>query len=104
MCLPRGVFGAARIRRRDPDLASPGKPELMAALRAAVTPEEIIDALYALGSRRRGGAEDLAYLADHPDPEVRAALVDVLDSYRGRAARLLRERLGADEGVNAGNE
>lgn len=68
----------------------------MAELRAAVTSDEIIDALLALGNRSRGGAEELAYLADHPDPEVRVVLADVLVSYRGRSARALRERLGAD--------
>jgi len=32
-------------------------------------------------------------LAEHPDPEVRQVLVDVLESYRGRAAQILRERV-----------
>jgi membrane protein len=40
----------------------------MADLHAAATADEIIDALLALGSRRRSGAEQLEYLAGHPDP------------------------------------
>jgi hypothetical protein len=67
----------------------------MAALHAATTSEEIIDALWMLGGRSRGGAEELAYLADHPDPEVREALAELLECYRGRAARELRDRLGS---------
>ena len=65
----------------------------MAALHAATTPEQIIDALWGLGGRSRGGAEELAYLADHPDPEVREVLAEVLTSYRGRAAQALRDQL-----------
>jgi hypothetical protein len=97
VCLPPGRFGVAKVRRRFPlDPPRPTKPQLMAELRAAVTSDEIIDVLLALGSRSRGGAEELAYLADHPDPEVREVLADILESYRGRPARALRERLGVD--------
>jgi hypothetical protein len=95
-CLPVGGYGAARLRRRYPDgFAVPTKAQLMADLRDAASAEEVVDALMALGSRRRGGAEDLAYLADHPDPDVREALAEALGSYRGRAARSLRARLAA---------
>lgn len=95
-CLTSGTPGAAKIRRRFPvNGPVPTKPELMAALRAATTPEEIVDALWMLGGRSRGGAEELEYLADHPDPEVREVLADLLENYRGRAARALRERLGS---------
>jgi hypothetical protein len=94
VCLTAGAPGAAKVRSRFPDgPPAPTKPELMVDLRAAVTSDEIIDALWALGSRRRGGAEELAYLAGRPDPEVREVLAEVLTSYRGRAARALRERL-----------
>ncbi|MFB9360601.1 HEAT repeat domain-containing protein [Actinoplanes nipponensis] len=93
-CLAAGTPGAAKIRRRfSPDGPAPTKPELMAALRAATTSEEIIEALWMLGGRRRGGAEELAYLAVHPDPEVREALAELLGNYRGRAARELRRTL-----------
>lgn len=92
-----GRFGVSRVRRRFPlDPPRPTKPQLMAELRAVVTSDEIVGALLALGSRSRDGAEELAYLADHPDPEVREVLADILESYRGRTARALREWLGTD--------
>jgi hypothetical protein len=98
-CLQPGTPGSARVRRRFPlDEPRPPKPQLMAELRAAVTSDEIIGALMALSGRRRGGAEELAHLADHPDPEVREALADLLVHYRGRAARDLRARLGGADG------
>ena len=65
----------------------------MARLRAAVTVDEIVDVLCDLGRARRGGAEELAYLADHPDPHVRDTLEGVLRVYRGPQARRLRARL-----------
>lgn len=93
-CLPRGGYKVARLRRRFPyDESSGPKSELMARLRAATTADEIIDVLGELGRGRRGGAEELAYLADHPDPHVRDTLESVLRVYRGREARRLRERL-----------
>jgi hypothetical protein len=93
-CLTRGAYKVAALRRRSPDdLPSKPKDELMARLRAAATADEIIDVLGELGRRRRGGAEELAYLADHPDSYVRGTLERVLRAYRGREARRLRERL-----------
>lgn len=68
----------------------------MARLRMSNTAGEVIDVLCELGRRRRGGAGDLAYLADHPDPHVRDTLESVLRVYRGREARRLRERLLSD--------
>ncbi|SCG44565.1 hypothetical protein GA0070609_1502 [Micromonospora echinaurantiaca] len=93
-CLPRGGYKAGRLRRRFPyDEPPRPKSELMARLRAATTADDIIDVLGELGRGRRGGAEELAYLADHPDPDVRDTLESVLRAYRGREARRLRERL-----------
>lgn len=93
-CLPRGGYKAAKVRQRYTDDAPPGpKGELMARLRSAATADDIIDVLGELGRGRRGGAEELAYLADHPDPHVRDTLESVLSAYRGREARRLRERL-----------
>jgi hypothetical protein len=93
-CLPRGGYKVAKLRQRYPDNAPPmPKGELMAQLRSATTADEIIDVLCELGRGRRGGAEELAYLADHPDPHVRDTLESVLRAYRGREARRLRERL-----------
>ncbi|MFR9779947.1 HEAT repeat domain-containing protein [Micromonospora sp. MS34] len=93
-CLPRGAYKVAKLRRRFPHDAPPRpKSELMTRLRTAATADEIIDVLGELGRGRRGGAEELAYLADHPDPHVRDTLESVLRAYRGREARRLRERL-----------
>jgi len=97
VCLAPGTPLVARVRRRRPE-GPPrrAKPELMAELRAAATPDEILAALWSLGSRRRGGAEELAYLAEHPDPDVREVLYETLGRYRGRAARDLRARLAPE--------
>jgi hypothetical protein len=93
-CLPRGGYKVASLRRRFPYGERPKpKIELMTRLRAAGSADEIIDVLCELGRGRRGGAEELAYLADHPDPDVRDTLESVLRAYRGREARRLRERL-----------
>lgn len=96
-CVAPGTPGVARLLRRYPyDSPPTPKPELMATLRAATTSEEIIDALGALARGRRGGAQELAYLAGHPDPEVRDMLHYTLGYYRGTDARRLRARLLAD--------
>ncbi|WP_144122527.1 HEAT repeat domain-containing protein [Catellatospora sichuanensis] len=93
-CQQRGGYGVAGLRRRFPyDEPPKPKSELMARLRTATTADEIIDVLSDLGQGRRGGAEELAYLADHPDQDVRDTLESVLRVYRGREARRLRERL-----------
>ncbi|MBV1851353.1 HEAT repeat domain-containing protein [Catellatospora tritici] len=94
VCASRGAYKGARLRQRFPyDEPPRPKSELMPLLRAATTAEEIVDVLWELGRGRRGGAEELAYLADHPDPEVRETLESVLRRYRGREARRLGERL-----------
>jgi hypothetical protein len=69
----------------------------MARLRTATTADDIIDVLCELGRGRRGGAEQLAYLADHPDPDVRDTLGSILRAHRGRAARRLREQLADNQ-------
>ncbi|MFC7529896.1 HEAT repeat domain-containing protein [Actinoplanes sp. GCM10030250] len=97
-CLASGTPGAGRLRRRFPyeDPLRP-KPEVMAELRAATTSEQIIEALNELGRRSRGGAEELEFLVEHPDSEVREVLFYLLERYRGRVARELRDRLGFDD-------
>ena len=71
-CRYPGTVGAARIRRLFSGENPPTpKPAVMAALRAAETSEELMEQLWVLASRRRGGAEELAHLAEHPDPDVR---------------------------------
>jgi hypothetical protein len=74
----------------------------MAQLRTATDADEIIDILSELSRGRRGGAEELAYLADHPDPHVRDTLASVLRAYRGPEARRLRMRLQLEDA--AGHE
>lgn len=96
-CLTSGGYGTAAIRRRTGYARTrQTKPELMAALRAATTPDDIEEALLGLGSRSRGDAGDLAYLVDHPDRDVRETLYVALARYRGRTARELRERLAPE--------
>jgi hypothetical protein len=97
-CLARGAYKVARLRRRFPyDEPPRPKRELMARLVSATTVDEIIEVLGELGRGRRGSAEELAYLADHPDPDVRDTLESVLRVYRGGEARRLRERLGSEK-------
>jgi len=48
---------------------------------------------------RRGGAEELVYLTDHPDPHGRDTLASVLRAYRGPEARRLRTRLQLENSV-----
>ncbi|NUS00082.1 MAG: HEAT repeat domain-containing protein [Kribbellaceae bacterium] len=95
-CLVPGSYKVDRLRRRFPYADGPStrpKSELMAQLREATTGDEIIEVLCELSTRRRGGAEELAYLADHPDPHVRYTLESILRVYRGSEARRLQERL-----------
>ncbi|MEU2253814.1 HEAT repeat domain-containing protein [Nocardia xishanensis] len=96
-CLGRGEFKAADLRRRfatePPQLT---KPQLLARLRNADNDDDLIDALYDLGSRSRGDVADVAYLVDHPNPDVRCALASALHRYRGGEARRLLVRLAAD--------
>lgn len=96
-CLGRGEFKAADLRRRfATEPPEPTKPELLARLRDADDEDDLIGALYGLGSRSRGDVADVAHLVDHPDPEVRYALASALHSYRGGEARRLLVRLAAD--------
>ncbi|GID29941.1 hypothetical protein Abr02nite_49240 [Paractinoplanes brasiliensis] len=96
-CAQRGGYKGAGLRRWFPYDGPPRpKHELMANLRDAATADEIIDVLSELGRARRGGAWELAHLAEHPDPHVRDTLASVLRVYRGREARQLRQRLQVD--------
>ncbi|WP_436530185.1 HEAT repeat domain-containing protein [Actinoplanes sp. HUAS TT8] len=91
-CLGRGEFGAARLRRRfDEEIQRTPYAEVLATLRS----EDEDDVYMAVTNLRgRGEVADFAFLAEHPDPDVREALAEALESYRGPAARVLRERLG----------
>jgi hypothetical protein len=97
VCLAPGTPGSAKVRRRfTVDRPGPTKPQLMSSLRQAETSEDIISALWGLAGRSRGGASELAYLAGHPDPEVREELYCTLQRYRGRDAAALRARLAVE--------
>jgi hypothetical protein len=93
-----GTYGAARVRRKhgheSPELT---KPELMRRLAEASGDMALIEALGPLSNRRWRAAEELAYLADHQNPEVREELATVLGRYRGPAVRPLLTRLATDE-------
>ncbi len=96
-CLGRGEFKAADLRRRfTTDPSEPTKPQLLAQLREADNDDDLIDALYGLGSKSRGDVTDIAHLVDHPNPDVRYALASALHRYRGGEARRLLERLFTD--------
>lgn len=96
-CLPPGLPGVARLRRRFPIAPVPEpKAQLMAALAEATEPDAIVDLLGRLARGRRGAAEELAYLVDHPDADVRETLFYALESYRGDAAAVLRDRLAPE--------
>lgn len=96
-CLGRGEFKAADLRRRfATDPPEPTKPQLLEQLRNADNDDDLIDALYGLGSRSRGDVTDIAHLVDHPSSDVRYALASALHRYRGGEARRLLERLSTD--------
>ncbi|MFI6996434.1 HEAT repeat domain-containing protein [Nocardia sp. NPDC050175] len=96
-CLGRGAFKAADLRRRlSIDSPALTKPQLLDNLRNAGDDDDLIDALYGLARRSRGDVGDIAYLIDHPNPEVRYVLALALRKYRGGAARRLLARLAAD--------
>lgn len=91
--LAAGIPNVAKPRRRFP--VAPPAPTTRADGRHARRRHRRRDRrrLTGSGGRRRGGAEQLKYLAEHPDVEVCHVLVEVLESYRGRTARILRERV-----------
>src|SRR4051812_46641817 len=94
-----GLFAAGRLQGGQTSASIPArgaarpKSELMAQLRTATDADEIIDVLSELGRARRGSADELTYLAEHPGPHVRDTLASVLRAYRGPEARRLRTRL-----------
>lgn len=93
-----GTYGAARVRAKTGyAMPEPTKPELMRRLAEAGGDMALIDALWSFGNRRWRAAEELAYLADHQNPEVRETLASVLGRFRGPAVRPLLTRLASDE-------
>ncbi|MFD0626611.1 HEAT repeat domain-containing protein [Streptomyces sanglieri] len=59
-------------------------------------PEQLIQTLHWFGMRRRGPVDQLAHLADHPDPRVRRALVWAVENWSSRGTTELRHRLSQD--------
>lgn len=100
-CRTPGTFGAARLLERRPDPVDgpwPGVPVLLARLES-VDPSDvaaILEVLDGFGDRGRGPVERLAHLAEHPDPQVRAALVWTVAGWSTPGARPLVERLTND--------
>ncbi|CAM4449365.1 HEAT repeat domain-containing protein [Nocardia ninae] len=96
-CLGRGEFKSADLRRRfATEGPEPTKPQLLEQLRNADNEDDLILALYGLGSRSRGDVTDIAHLIDHANSEVRYALAYALHNYRGTEARRLLARLTTD--------
>ncbi|MFF2011642.1 HEAT repeat domain-containing protein [Streptomyces sp. NPDC058195] len=101
-CRVRGEYGSRRLRQRRPhplDGPPPAAAVLLRQIAAAGDPgdpEQLVQALHWFGLRRRGPVDQLARLADHPDPEVRRALVWAIAKWRSPAAVELLGRLAQD--------
>ncbi|WP_431677414.1 HEAT repeat domain-containing protein [Kitasatospora sp. KL5] len=103
-CRVRGEYGGRRLRERLPHpLDGPPAPTrvLLARLEAAGDPGDpavLLDLLHWFGLRRRrkGPVQQLAVLADHPDPGVRAKLAHTVWNWSTPGTVELLERLAAD--------
>ncbi|RAG83901.1 HEAT repeat domain-containing protein [Streptacidiphilus pinicola] len=83
-CRQPGTYGSRRLRTRLPhplDGPPPPVPALLARLSADADSASLKDTLHWFGLRRRGPVPALAPLADHPDPEVREALVSAVSGW-----------------------
>lgn len=100
-CRAPGTFGAARLLERRPDPVDgpwPGVPDLLRRLES-VDPSDaatILEILDGFSGRGRGPVERLAHLTEHPDPEVRAALVWTVAGWSTPGVIALVERLAND--------
>ncbi|WP_326766217.1 HEAT repeat domain-containing protein [Streptomyces sp. NBC_01591] len=105
-CRVRGEYGSQRLRQRRPhplDGPPPAAPVLMRQIAAAGSPgdpEKLIQTLHWFGMRRRGPVDQLAHLADHPDPRVRRALVWAVEKWSSRGVTELLHRLAQDPDAN----
>ncbi|MFD4943922.1 HEAT repeat domain-containing protein [Streptomyces sp. NPDC058239] len=101
-CRVRGEYGSQRLRRRRPhplDGPAPATPVLLRRIAAAGTPgdpTELTETLHWFGMRRRGPLAQLTHLADHPDPQVRVALVEAVANWSTPGVRELLDRLSQD--------
>lgn len=99
ICVTRGEYGVAKIRRRSPDYDwshLPPRQEVLEKLRTAQEAEEIVKLLEQLRGRGQGDVFRVAHLAEHPDPQVRETLAYALDGFNKKAAAELLEKLRSD--------
>jgi hypothetical protein len=90
----RGEYGANKLRRRFDrhDEKPKSKMQIMKILSVGQDSNAMAEALYELGTKRRGNPEELEFLLNHPSSEVLYALAHTLEIYRGkRAIALLRQ-------------
>ncbi|MER5746233.1 HEAT repeat domain-containing protein [Streptomyces sp. NPDC002225] len=101
-CRVRGEYGSRRLRERRPhplDGPPPATAVLLRQIAAAGTPgdpEQLTRTLDWFGLRRRGPVDQLAHLADHPDREVRRALVWAVARWTTPGTADLLQRLAGD--------
>jgi len=98
-CLDRGEYRISRIRDKssyyDTSHIRP-RQEVLEKLSTAQDGAEIVALLDQLRGRGQGDVFRIAYLADHPDPEVRETLAYTLDGFNKKAAAELLEKLRND--------
>ncbi|MFB6814824.1 HEAT repeat domain-containing protein [Streptomyces sp. NPDC056347] len=105
-CRVRGEYGSRRLRERRPhplDGPPPTAPVLLRQIAAAGDPgdpEQLTRALHWFGLRRRGPVDQLARLADHPDRDVRMALVWAVGRWTTPGVAELLHRLAGDPDAN----
>ncbi|WLQ49154.1 HEAT repeat domain-containing protein [Streptomyces poriferorum] len=98
-CRVRGEYGSQRLRRRRPhplDGPAPAPSVLLARITEAGDAAQLCATLYWFGFRRRGPVDQLAHLADHPDADVRVALVEAVARWRTPGVDELLQRLSED--------
>lgn len=101
-CRVRGEYGSQRLRRRRPhplDGPAPAPAVLLDRIADAGHPgdaAQLCATLYWFGFRRRGPVDQLAHLADHPDADVRVALVEAVARWRTPGVDALLQRLAED--------
>jgi hypothetical protein len=99
VCVPRGQYGDAKVRRRHPydDVSGlPSRQEVLAKLATEPDSRQIIELLEQLQGDHQGDAFRVAHLVDHPDPKVRGALAYALYGFNKKAAAELLEKLRSD--------
>ncbi|MER5358051.1 HEAT repeat domain-containing protein [Streptomyces sp. NPDC002785] len=101
-CRVRGEYGSQRLRQRRPhplDGPAPASSVLLRRIAAASNPDDpaqLTEILRWFGMRRRGPLDQLVHLADHPAPEVRAALVEAVHRWKAPGVGALLQRLSQD--------